>query len=219
MKWKRTNPEPTPEQLAAYADGELERGDAERVAAWLAAHPGAAHDVLETCRITRLYRDQPPGEPSDRAWQAALAAIEDALAHPRVPPRPRWPLRLVLGLTAAAALLAGVVLARSFWTDKLPENPVPEVADHQPQPAPAPEDEEPFPVATAGEINILSIDAADADRVVMGQPLIGTFEVAAPEDIEIVEMEPHPEDGRMPRLQRGPEVPMIIVASAGGREP
>jgi anti-sigma factor RsiW len=219
MKWKRTDPEPTPEQLAAWADGELGRAEAERVEAWLRSHPAAAQEALEARRITRLYSDHPPAEPSDRAWQGALAAIEDALARPRVPARPRWPLRLVLGLTAAAALLAGVVLARSLWTARPPEQPLREVVEGPRVEPPAPEDEEPFPVAAAGEVNVLSIDAADADRVLMGQPLFGTFEVASPEDIEIVEMEPHPEDGRMPRLQRGPEVPMIVVASAGGREP
>jgi hypothetical protein len=219
MKWKRSNPEPTPEQLAAWADGEMERADAERIEAWLLAHPSAACEALAGRRITRLYHEQPLTEPSDRAWQMTLAAIEEGLAHPRVPVRPRWPLRLVLGLTAVAAVVAGMVLARSLWTEKAPDQPLPGVVENKAIEPTTPEDDEPFPVATVGEVNILSIDAADADRVAMGQPLFGTFEIAGPEDIEIVEMEPHPEDGRMPRLQRGPEVPMIVVASAGGREP
>jgi hypothetical protein len=79
--------------------------------------------------------------------------------------------------------------------------------------------EEPFPVAEMNEVNILSINVEDADRVVMGQPLLGPFEVVSPEDIEIVRMERHPEDGQMPRLRRGPEVPMIVVAAAEREEP
>ena len=64
------------------------------------------------------------------------------------------------------------------------------------------------------------IDVEDADRVVMlGQPPMGTFELAAPEDIEIVKMEPWPEDGRTPHLHRGPEVPMIVVAAVDRPEP
>jgi hypothetical protein len=47
----------------------------------------------------------------------------------------------------------------------------------------------------------------------MGQPLMGTFEVAAPNDVEIVKMEPHPEDGMMPSFHRGQEVPMILAAA------
>jgi hypothetical protein len=68
-------------------------------------------------------------------------------------------------------------------------------------------------VATLGEIEIISIAAEDADRVMMGQPLMGTFEVAAPEDVQIVRMEPHPEDGQMPSFHRGQEVPMIVAAA------
>ena len=64
----RTDPEPDPGHLAAWADGELNRADAERVEAWLARHP----DADEAGRLVRLYRDHPPPEPSELAWQAAL---------------------------------------------------------------------------------------------------------------------------------------------------
>ena len=134
--------------------------------------------------------------------------------------RSHWRLRLLLGLAAtAAAIFGGVVLARAFW----PEHPTgpdrQEVAQKTPAVI-ADEPDLPFPVAEVQEVNIISIDVEDADRVVMlGQPPMGTFELAAPEDIEIVKMEPWPEDGRTPRLHRGPEVPMIVVAAVDRPEP
>jgi hypothetical protein len=212
----RGMPEPTPEELAAWADGRLARADAERVEAWLAAHPGAASETESDCRLARLYRDHPPPEPLERAWQATLANIDAALAAPLQAPLPgaRWPVRLLVGLVAAA-VIGGVILASAFWPVSREEpGPAPVVVNHGPS-----ELDEPFPVATVGEVHIISIDAADADRVAMGQPLLGSFELAAPEDIEIVKMEPGPEDGQMPRLHRGPEVPMIVVAVAGRQEP
>jgi hypothetical protein len=69
-----------------------------------------------------------------------------------------------------------------------------------------------FPVASAREVDILSIDPRDADRVVLGDPLLGAFELATPEDIEVIDREPSP-DGDMPHLQRGPKakVPLVIT--------
>jgi hypothetical protein len=224
MKW--TNQSPTPEQLAAWADGELDRPDAERIEAWLASRPDDASEAESNHRLVQLYRNHPPTEPSDHAWQATLGRIETALSAPPSALRPprNWRLRLLVGLVAAAAAVVGGVLVARLYRPVQPIDPQPEGwVERQPQQreaSPAPEEpDEPFPVATAAEVNIISIDAEDADRVVMGEPLMGTFEVVAPEDIEIVKMEPHADDGQMPQLQRGPEVPMIVVAATERREP
>jgi hypothetical protein len=61
-------------------------------------------------------------------------------------------------------------------------------------------------------VNILSIEASDADAVVLHPPLMGEFELAAPADIWILEVLPPPEGGPQPHLAAGP-VPMIVVAS------
>jgi hypothetical protein len=221
MKWNRTDPEPDPEQLTAWADGELDRADAERVESWLARHP----DADEPGRIVRLFRDHPPPEPAERAWQAALTSIADramkpaaaAEAMPRGLSFPRWRSRVLLALAASAAVLGGVLLARSFWSERLDEPKGPHIAKVEPTqreqlPRPAEDAGEPFPVATLGEVEIISVSAEDADRVMMGQPLLGTFEVAAPDDVQIVKMEPH-DDGQMPSFHRGQEVPMILAAA------
>jgi hypothetical protein len=226
MKWKPSNPEPTPEQLSAWADGELSRPDAEAVERWLLAHPDAGRDAESTARLINLFRDHPPPEPSERAWQAAFGQIESALSHPvplsRRPQRPHWPFRLLLALTAAAAILGGLALARVFWPGPAPLRQAPEIVKKKAnEPNLAHEEpEEPFPVATTNEVNILSIDVEDADRVVtVGEPLMGLFEVAAPQEIDVEEMQPHAADGQTPRFQRGPEVPMILVASADREGP
>jgi hypothetical protein len=224
MKWKRTNPEPTPEQLAAWADGELDRSDAERVEAWLAARPDSAREVEAARRLGHLYRDHPPPEPSERAWQATLAGIEAGLSRPVAPTSSpgfsaRWRLRLFVGLVAAAAVVGGVLVARVFSPEQTPEPEYVELPKPEPKPVPQPEEpDEPFPVVPLGEVNIISIDAEDADRVVIGQSLMGEFELAASDDIDIVKMEPCVEDGQMPHLHRGEEVPMIVVAKLGNRD-
>jgi len=212
---------PTPAELSAWADGELLGPAARRVETWLATRPDAAAEVEQVRGLTRLYRDHPAPEPAPAAWRAALGRIEDRLSRPAVAPsrppgRPwRWP--LLLGLVSAAALFGGVVIARALWpAAEAPVDPT-VVAQHghapAPAPPPAPEDDEVFPVASAREVDILSIDPRDADRVVLGDPLLGTFEWASPEDIEVLDREPDPEDGHMPRLQRGPnaKVPLVIV--------
>jgi hypothetical protein len=221
MKWNRTDPGPDPKKLAAWADGELNRADAERVEAWLARHP----DTDEAGRLVRLYRDHPPEEPSERAWEAALTNLAHRAMGPASPDGtpvrrqspPGWRPRLLLALAATAALVAGVLLARSWWIERTNGPYGSDITNVLP-PSPAtlprsPDDsDEPFPVATLGEVEIISIRAEDADRLLMGQPLLGTFEVAAPEDVEIVQMEPHSEDGQMPLFRRGQEVPMILAA-------
>jgi hypothetical protein len=225
MKWKRSNPAPSPEQLAAWADGELDRPDAEAVESWLLAHPEAAAGVEADQRLGRLFRDNPPPEPSERAWRATLAGIDAGLTQPvsslRNPGPWRWRLRLIVGLVATAAAVGGILVARmvSSGPKRGPEiASVEEKSQPIAQPGAQAEDDEPFPVVNLSEVNIISIDADDADRVVMGQELMGTFDLAAPEDIEIVKMEPRPDDGWAPYLRRGPEVPMIVAANLGNPE-
>src|SRR5262249_28284824 len=78
-------------------------------------------------------------------------------------------------------------------------------------------DEGPFPVAEAHEVDIISMDAQDADAVVMGPPLMGEFQLAAPSDIEVIEVHPEGEEGSLRRLEPGP-FPMV-VSSAGVAPP
>jgi hypothetical protein len=153
--------------------------------------------------LARLYRDHPPPEPPEPAWRQALSRAELRLS--RRPNRPaRWP--LVLGLVGAAAALGGVVLARALWPAPGREGPA--VA------AVSAVEEEPFPVAALSEIEIIRMDPNDADRVVLGEPLMGTMEFVSPDDVELVRVDPDPEAGRRPFLRRDRGGPMIIVADA-----
>ena len=167
------------------------------------------HPDGELESIARLYREHGPREPS---WEATRARIETRLDE-ALPPTRRWRLGYLTGIlaTAAAALFAGVLLARGLWTDAVVAQDEPEVVAHQSIPIPTAEDEEPYAVALLSEVNIIRMHPDDADRVVMSQPLMGSFEMASPDDIII---EPDPEEGWVPRLRRGTGVPMVIVARA-----
>jgi hypothetical protein len=63
---------------------------------------------------------------------------------------------------------------------------------------------EPFAVATADEIQILSMDPADAEVLVIGTPLVpGRIELVAHGDVALVRVEPHPENGVVPDMWAG----------------
>lgn len=211
--WHNPDRAPSPAELAAWADGELDPADAGQIEAYLAKHPDAVAEAEAARRVVSLFRDHAPPEPSTEAWTATFDRIDAALAahQPRQMRQPRrWSGLLIIALTAAA-MLGGVLLAGRFlpagWLKK---------SDQPPTIALPREDDNdiPFAVAEASEINIISMDADDADRVLMGQPLLGTFEVASPEDINVVEVEPNWDEGNMPRFQRGGRVPMVVVARA-----
>ncbi len=215
------NPErgPTPAELAAWADGELGPAEARRVEAWLADHPEAGDDAEAGRRLVRLFRDQAPPEPSPAAWHDTLQRIHAGLSGPSPSRAPGKPWRVVLGLLAAAALLGGVLLAGRYWPRaERPDQPDFAREDSRKLP-PGDEDDEPFAVVTAGEVNIISVHAGDADRLVMDQPLMGSLDFAAPEDIEVVKVGPDPEEGRRARLQRGEQVPMLVLARPHDEEP
>jgi anti-sigma factor RsiW len=197
---------PTPEQIAAWVDRELSRGEADRVEAWMADHSEARRNAESMAHLTRLYRDQPVPMPSATRWQSALDQI-----RPRVAPTPgaapKW--RLLLGLTlASAALVGAVVLTRNLLPTP---TPTPELIVQTPL-VPAEEDEEPFAVARRSEVHIIRMDAEDADRVVTGQPLIGTMDFAGQGDIDVVKVQADPDEGYTPRLERRAGLPWVVLA-------
>src|SRR5262245_29005621 len=208
--WDNPDRDPTPAELAAWADGELDEGTAAHVESWLADHPDALADTLAQGeadrRLVALFRAHPPADPSPTAWHDTRRRLDAALAAPR---RPRWP-GFLLGILSAAAVL-GALAAASLLLPALKHRPVEDsragvVLD------PADNNDEPFAVAVASEVQIISMDARDADRVLVGQPLLDSIDFATPEDIELVNLEDEPEDGRWPTaLQRGSRMPMVIV--------
>ena len=201
------DPTPTPEQITAWVEGELPPADAGFVAAWLAAHPEAVREAESIAQITRLYREQAAPMPGENRWRSSLTAIEQRVALARAASLRR---RLLLGfLIASAAVLGGVVLARSLWPTTPPLAPIAEKTPILVQPE---EDEEPFAVARSSEVHIIGMDADDADRVVTGQPLMGSMDFAGQGDIDVVAVEPDPDDGCVPRLERRAGLPWIVLA-------
>ncbi len=157
---------PTSDQLAAFADGEL--GPAERAAveAWLRENPDAYPEVEAQRGPTRLCRQAVPPEPDEAAWSAALAGVEAGLARGRE--RRRWRAAAWVGVcgTAAAALLA-LVLYRS-----------------PPSGGPAPAGL--MPVVAPDDVDIISMDGRDRDALVVGDPPVrGTLTLASAQDVTL----------------------------------
>jgi hypothetical protein len=196
-------PAPTPEQLAAYADGELDgcpegEGLRRRIEAWLARHPEGAADLEAQRALTRLWQATTPPEPSEAAWADVLARLE------RVPPAPatgpaRSARRLALAawVTAALAAAAAAVWLAVVWfragTDpQLVHQGPPGPGPRHPEAkrVPDPELVEPFPVATSDEVEILSIPGADTVTLVVGElPLQGPMVLVAAGEVEVMRVE------------------------------
>lgn len=196
---------PLPTELAGYVDGELDPAARRRVEAWLAAHPEAAREVEGQRRLQSLWHEAAPADPGEAAWAGVLARVEAGLATtPRA--RRAW-LRWLAGLGAAAAVLLGVL--GSFRTPGEDDDGLPLRG--------------PFPVASAHEVEIISIDAADVRTLVVGEPpLREPVVLAAVGDVKLRSVEPD-DDGMMPdvRIAQGPTVPMIVAPldTAPAREP
>lgn len=175
-----------------------QRGGADDFEAWLTEHPEADGDLADLRQLRELYQSVRPPEPDDAAWSARLTRIYDAVPALR-PERKRSPRPwgALLGLAAAAAL-AAVLLARSWWSGvQVPPS----------QPA-----EEPYPVAEADDVTIVSMDARDVAGLVVGEPPVsGELVFAQPADIHVVKCAKCPKSGQVARLAQG-EVPMFVTA-------
>ncbi len=105
--------------------------------------------------------------------------------------------------------MAGILLARSWWTETPPAQP-------QPLPQVA---EEAFPVAEADEVTIISMDARDIAALVVGEPPVaGDLEFVRADDIRVIKCERCPKSGNVARLEQG-EVPMVVTSVARADEP
>ena len=199
---------PTPEQIAAWVDGETSPGEAAAVESWMADHPDARREAESMAQMTRMYRDQVLPTPSERCWQLALDRI-----GPRVAPTAR-PWRVLLGLAlASAALWAAVVIGRAFWPTP---TPIPAPLAQTPIPPGEDDDDEPFAVARMSEVHIIRMDAEDADRIVTGQPLIGTMVFAGKGDIKVEKVQADADGGNTPHLERGADLPWVGLDRAEG---
>jgi anti-sigma factor RsiW len=193
-----------PELLAAYADGELSPAECRRVAAWLAGHPAAADNVEAQRRLDRLFEQAAPPPPTEEQWAEALARVERGLALPAAR-RPAWRRRLaaaLTGLAAAAALL--LALARQG----------PPALNGPPQDDTRVTAEEPWPVASADDVQIISMDDRDRGALVVGKPPVSEpLELVTTGDVKVSRLEPDGQGrvGRL-RLPKGSDSPMIVMS-------
>src|SRR3954463_1573502 len=106
--WNDPDRGATPEQVAAFVDGELDPGNSARVEAWLTDHPEMAAEAEAWRRLARVWAETAPPDPGPAAWATTRARIEAALParapnRLRVSHRPVW---ANLGPMAALGLMA-----------------------------------------------------------------------------------------------------------------
>jgi len=207
---------PSPQQLAAYADGELDPATRARIADWLARNADEAADVERQRLADRLCRAVSPPEPSQPAWDAVLQRIDKETQIIRAAQRPagidaprRRLLRsptLWMGMATAAALLLALLFRPA--------------ADPR-QPNPAPVLVKAFPAASDGDVEIISLDAGDARTLVVGEPpFAGLVVLAGPGEVFLEKIEPDESDGMMPQkinMNDGSGTPMIVAPLALAR--
>lgn len=105
---------PTPELLAAYADGEFEGREAllplrRLLDDWIGAHPDAQAELSSLRRLRLLCEAAAPAEPSEAQWRRCIDAVVLPNRAP-LPLRTRRRKRLGWRKAAAAALLAAVAV-------------------------------------------------------------------------------------------------------------
>ena len=201
-------PDPSPDRrwtrlLAAYADGELDAPTRARVEDYLAANPDARADLDAQRRLGPrgpLWRASAAPDPGPAAWDAVLSRVRrEAEAHRRTAPRRSWARGLMVALPAAAAVLAAVYLSRP--------------------PAPTGPAEAPWPVVGEDDVEIISLQEADAGLLVIGAPpLAGRLTLASAADVNLIGVDAA-DDGTLPHAQwpDGPDdAPMVLPAP---REP
>jgi anti-sigma factor RsiW len=201
---------PSPELLAAYADGELDERPylahrRQQIEAWLAQHPEAAAALDANAELSRLWSATTPVEPAPATWARVWTRIEQA---PKRVKAKHWSARLwlagIAALGAAAAVL--VVLLRDKPGEIVPQGPslqvqakaIPKVegppdgaTGQHPVSVPAPklnpvEEPEVLQVATSEEVEILRIAGADIDTLVVGRlPVVGPIILLTSQEVEV----------------------------------
>lgn len=192
------NHDPSPEDLAAFADGELTADARQRVEDHLASHPEAAAEIDDLRRLDRLWQQADPPQPSDATWTAVLGRIEANVTAPARGARWRsWLTGLGAGLAAALALAV-------LW-------PAPRPVDPPDQPGGPSGDS--FPVAAAHDVEIISVEDADLGALVVGDPpLREPLVLAELTDVDVKHVGPDA-DGLFPRVPAFEEfvAPMIVA--------
>jgi hypothetical protein len=207
---------PKAEQLAAYVDGELHGAERDAVEAWLETSPLARTEVESLRHLACQCRRTAAPEPCADTWEVALGRLHAALpAEPRPLPFRRPAYRpLVPAVGVAAAVLAVLTLARSFWPVG---GPVPPPPDSALPPTVATTLTGPISLADARDVEIISIDDDDTTTLLVGRPPIrDALQLAGPDDVLLMKMEPF--EGFVPDLRRPRNAAPIILPRADAAE-
>jgi hypothetical protein len=172
---------PTPEQLAAYVDGELDPGERMGVEKWLRTHPDVAAQIEEHRDLTRLWQAMKPIGPEEAKWAAVLEQIECGFLRSR--PLGHGRRRII----RAGAALAAAVLLLLVWR-------------YWPEPTAHPQSVEPLAVVSPDDVEIVSLRAADRVTLVVGvPPVTEPLVLASPNDVQFEHVEPDG-DGMIPDI-------------------
>lgn len=194
---------PSCEKLAAYVDGELHGCEREAVEAWLDRSPQARAEVDALRRLTHLCRRTAAPEPPPDAWDALLARVHSELPTGRIPLPRRTPRRAyVPALGAAAAVLLAALLGRAYW----PAPPAPQAPS-------APNLTAPLNLADARDVQIISMDGDDTDRLLVGRPPVPEkLQLVGREDVSNVQMEKF--EGSVAVLRQDGNSPIVVPPDA-----
>lgn len=190
---------PSPETLSAYADGELVESERQKMEQWLREHPEASAELEAHQAERRLWETTRAPEPTAIQWDATRAAIEAAaLTHSsaRQGPHARRPRDLRWLAWGAVASAAAVLFYLHLEATAIEE----------------------YPVSTSEEVEIISLDATDANTLVVGNPPVSEpLVLASPGDVTLKRVDPDV-DGMVPRVRMppdGPDAPMIVAPLEG----
>jgi anti-sigma factor RsiW len=205
---------PSPQQLAAYADGELDPVSRVKVAEWLARHPEAAAEIDAHVGFQRTAQSAPPPEPGEAAWSSVLKRIDERTQTIRagkkqnavlLAQRRAWLLRRMRDVSvAAAAVLLVFLWGRYHIPDQAPRfDPL----NTAPQAARA------LPVVSDQDVEIISMEAGDLRCLVVGEPPLHRAIVLATMTDVLIEKVEQDTDGMMPKNMNEPTpwAPMIVV--------
>lgn len=170
--------------LLRYAEGELDAAERQSVEAWLASHPDAADELTLYLEAPRLERDD-----------------SVSFAAPPRHSRPLWP--VVLRWSAAAALLAAVLLPLTVRRPS--HNAVPEAVV-----ALAPE--LPSPVAPASEPVVVATPPAVRHRTPApkAEPIAPPSDTAVSPSADLLASAPAPSD-TLPPVAASPSPAPVYV--------
>jgi hypothetical protein len=210
MNLSPDNWRPSPQEIAAYFDGELV-GSPERdalrlqIEGFLAQDAEARAELIDLDRLGQLWRETTPPPPPRHAWKAIKVRLRDQVSRlPRLRRR-RW-VAALLATAAVLGLFIGIEVLRRGTSGTPPDTPAPKPAP----PAPVAEIEV-FPVATAAEVTILLVEGADTPTVPVGRlPVDGLIELAGPGEVVLTSVQPDARDNMLPQVRLdGPSRPMI----------